>query len=175
MGEAAQVCLCAVFLDGEMAVYYSEEVEEQRLSYNSDEYEINPYFLESELLQKDRITRKDLMSIPEKSVIKLRMNQIRTMSDFSGLKIIYMKRNFQSILNSYKKSFSNDDGRLKMMQSVETMILKRLVNKKASFIEIDYDDVLKKPKKELSKIKKFGFDIDINKVIGIIDPSKKRF
>lgn len=96
-------------------------------------------------------------------------------------KIIFMKRNRQEILASMAKmSGGKHLGYEQTNVENDTVFLAEKKSQFSTrpdfqFIEVDYATLVKNPQDSFTKIKDFGFPIDIEKASSMVEPSLHRF
>jgi len=92
-------------------------------------------------------------------------------------RIVFMMRNPEEIRQSYEAFF---DGRvppsLEKYEDIMKDTIDMLENRKDTrVLIIQYRNVINNPRKEFQKIKDFGFPIDIERAISVVDPTLCRF
>lgn len=105
--------------------------------------------------------------------------------DFSTLpkgkyKVIFMNRSANEIFESMKKfmpyqSWGMPMAAVLLYDVVKPAIIRTLIGiKGCEVLEVEYSDVIKDPLKEFTRIKDFGFDIDVEKASALVDSSLYR-
>lgn len=86
-------------------------------------------------------------------------------------KVIYIERDIESMVNSWKEINKKDNVLLEKIQKRRSVIKQILVNGKYEVLMLTYDLIHKAPLKEISKIKEFLQPIDFNvqKAVKMVD------
>lgn len=146
--------------------------------FGSDDYIPNPngyYQMPYNLFENT-----NLIEMLSGKVVKIYLDMLNSLP-VANYKIIFMRRSQKEILASMEKMSGGKH--LGYEQTNVENDIAFVEEKKSQFslrtdfdlIEIDYAELVKNPKESFSKIKDFGFPIDITKASEMVEPSLHRF
>lgn len=146
--------------------------------FGSDGYAPNPngYYQ----MPHDLFEHANLTEMLSGKVVKIYLDMLNSLP-VADYKIIFMRRNQKEILASMAKMSGGEHLGYEQENVENDSIF--VEEKKSQFslrpdfniIEIDYAELVKNPEESFSKIKEFGFPIDITKACEMVEPSLHRF
>jgi hypothetical protein len=161
---------------GGLDAAYRQSRETMRKSYADKHYDPNIgglYELESE--------DYNALGFPEKyqgKLIKVLMGGISSVNATSGLRVIFMRRDFEEIRQSYMAFFDqNLPARKETFEKKINLTIKLLQNRK-DLLSLDvfwYSEVIKDPRKHFQLLKDHGWEINVEECVKVIDPQYYRF
>lgn len=164
---------------GGMEVVCDKNIDNQlNTDFGSDDYIPNPngYYQAPDNIFED----ENLVENLQGKVVKIYLDYLCKLP-IANYKIIFMRRDKKEILASMAK-MSGGEPLGYEQDNVENDVV-FIAEKKAlfserhdfQFIEVDYATLVKNPQESFSKIKDFGFPIDIEIASSMVEPSLHRF
>lgn len=158
--------------------YYSK-IREKQMQHGKDDYKLNKNFWETGV--NDYMQLGFTSELPDNCCVKIPAIGLPILSPAVGYKIIYMRRDPDSIRNSYIRAMPDDDFDNKypswpshywrLLDGVKGIMQTR---RDVDLIELWYDDILKDPLNTIKKL--IAHDIPIlESVVDLIDPQQRRF
>jgi len=168
--------LCTAAMEaGGLKTMYRESRDKMKDSYGDSYYDANPLGLKE--MERQDYQELGFPSKYKGYCLKLLMGGLNSMCVMPKIKIVFMRRDAEEIRQSYEAFF---DRRMELdngtFQRKVELIIEQMHNRKdTELIEVWYRDVIENPIKQFQRIKDFGFPIDVEKAVSVVNPELCRF